>query len=314
MPLRAQERIAPREAEWSRPSSSDAEELDPLERSWMRRFISQVESRQHENDLLEVHDVSPVLGGLRSGAGTTAGLLYEAFEQGDPLYVSVSARASVRGYWGTEGLFGLEARPYVAYAYARYWHLPQEDFYGVGPNTPESDRSSFRQDELLIGGLAGFNPGGHLFVGGHASFLENRVGSGDQPGIPTVMAAFEPSEVPGFHPGVSYLAAGAWVEYDTRELPPLRAYGSRFSPSQERLQGLSLDARRGLNASVELRHYLDLDGGEYGFSRLMLESQQYFPIAKGRVVVALREYGSFARVDEGEVIPFYMMQPLGGVR
>jgi hemolysin activation/secretion protein len=128
------------------------------------------------------------------------------------------------------------------------------------------------------------------------------------------MSTFDAAEVPGFHPGVSYLVAGAWVEYDTRELPPLRAYGSRFSPSQERLQGLSLDARRGLNASAELRHYLDMDGGDYGFSRLMLESQQYVPFAKGRLVLALREYGSFSQAAEDEVIPFYMMQPLGGVR
>lgn len=290
------------------------DDVDPLDSGWIRRFFARVEYRDQASELVEFHGFQPVFGGLQSGAGFTAGLKYEPLKQGSALYFSTAVRGSARGYWGTEALLGVEADPFVAYGFARYHHMPQEDFYGIGPNTPVTQHASFRQDELFVGGLAGYHPGGDLFVGVHASFLENRIGPGTEADLPVVTEAFTPKEAPGRFPGVSYVVSGVWIEYDTRALPPLRAYGSRFSPTQPRLHGLSLDARHGILASVEVRNYMDFDGGNYGFSRLMVESQQYLSWSRRSPTLALRQYASLSRPSVDEVVPFYMMQPLGGVR
>ena len=296
----------------SAPDAANAADVEPLEQGRFHRLVNR--AQKSDGGLLEFYHFQPVFGGLRSGAGTTVGLQFEPLSIGSPMYVSAAVRASRRGYWGTEGLFGLEKNPIVSYAYARYRHMPQEDFYGVGPNTPKSQHAVFRLDELLIGALVGAQAGKRLFYGGHLSFLENRIGPGTEDERPTVDVTYTSREAPGMFPGVSYVVGGLWVEYDTRDLPPLRAYGSRFSPAQWRLQGLSLDARRGFHASAEVRHYTDLDGGDYGFARLNVESQQYVPIRKGRYVVALRQFGSLSLPERDDVVPFYMMQSLGGVR
>ena len=291
------------------------QDMDPLETGSFDRFFSRVRQRNAQNErLVEAFNVSPVLGGLHTGAGTTAGLQYEPFPAGDQFYIASAARVSLRGYWGIESLLGYENAPYVTYGYARYRHLPQEDYYGLGPNTPVDRHTTYRQDELLVGVLAGLQTDGGLFTGAHVSYLENRIGRGHESDVPQVYDIFDAADVPGGFPGVSYMLAGVWLEYDSRNLPPLRAYGSRFAPGERRLHGLSLDARRGFNASAEYRHYLDIDGGAYGFSRLILEAQQYLPLFNARHVLALRTYGSFSRPADGEVIPFYMMQALGGQR
>ena len=309
----AQERDLHADQSAGDPGPQTQRDVDPLDEAWFERFVMRVRQRGESEHPLEVYDFRPVFGGLRSGAGTTAGIVFEPFTEEDPIHLSTSFRASLRGYWGTEALFGLESNPFVGFGYARYRHMPQEDFYGLGPNTPRSQHATYRLDELIVGGLAGYHPGGNLLLGGDLSFLENRVGGGSDRSAPEVLHAFSAPQAPGMQKGVSYLVAGTWAEFDTRDLPPLREYGSRFAPSQRRLDGLSLDARRGVQASAEIRRYLDFDGGDYGFTRLTLESQQYIPIRGGDQVIALREFGAFSRPDRNEVIPAYMMQPLGGV-
>lgn len=290
---------------------SAADDVDPFDRTWFQRLTTRAE-RHDPPGLLAFNGFEPVLGGLWSGAGTTAGLRYQPLRLDARMHISVAARASRRGYWALEGVVGHDRDPLVRYGYARYLHLPQESFYGVGPNTPIAQRADYRRDEVLVGGLVGYAPTKSLFVGSHVSFMENRVGPGSRGTVPDVVETYSADEAPGIHPGVSYVVVGGWVEYDTRDLPPFRGYGSRFAPVQRRLQGLSLDAHRGVHLSAEVRHYEDLDGGDYGFTRLTTEAQQFVSAGR-RATLALRQFGSFSLPSPGDLVPFYMMEPLGGV-
>jgi len=90
-------------------------------------------------DLAGVNPVIEELGGLAGG------LLYQppSLNREDRL-VSVEATASIEREYATEAFFGFESDDYVGYAYGRYRHRPEEEFYGIGSDSRPVDESVFR--------------------------------------------------------------------------------------------------------------------------------------------------------------------------
>lgn len=294
-----------------------AEELHPPDTSFVERAAAFIEEKMSGGEPPGVGGLGGVelaLGGLRSGAGTTAGLRYVPPLPYEDLYVSLEALGSIREYFGVGGVLGYEDGGPVAYAFGRFRHMPEEDFYGIGPQAQEAWRSSYRHNETVVGGLLGVNPFPSVLVGGHAAYQINRLGTGRDDELPTIRDVFSEAEVPGLLSDIDYLLLGGWAEVDTRALSPLRAYGRRFAPTQRRLRGLSLDVNYGIQAAAVLVHHLHVGSSHYDFTRLELESQQYLPFRNGYHVFALREFLSVTRTAEGEQVPFYLMQTLGGSR
>lgn len=311
-PAAAQDSRAER---WKDQRREKMAEADAYEASWYERFWNWVGRREGGSDVpsFSFYGFQPVLGGLQTGAGTTVGLRYRPTGSEDAVQFSAAGRYSLRGYWGGQGILGYDHGRMVTYGYARYRHMPQEDFYGIGPNTPEAARTNYRLDEGIGGVLIGFKPTQQTFAGVHGSYLTNSVGAGTDDRYPTVADRFAAADVPGLGASLDYAVLGGWLEFDTRDVRLLRAYGSRFAPTQTRLKGLSLESRKGLLASVQASHYRELNGGAFTFSRVEVDLQQYVPFRRGYHVFALRQYGSFSFTGEGEEIPFYLLQPLGGV-
>ena len=280
------------------------------------RARSFIERNQLVIDLPSVvlYGLRPVLGGLQSGAGTTAGLRLPLFRERDAFYSYVEALASLRYYYGTQGIIGYDdTGPWAGYGFARYWHMPEEDFYGVGPDA-EENRSNYRLNEMIAGGLASYELLPGVLVGGHASYQVHRYGEGQDDDYPTVEQAFFASNVPGLGTDVDYLVAGGFLEYDSRNIPYSVAYGSRFAPTEQRLRGISLDATRGFYMAVEAIPHLSVGKGNYDFARFTFESQQYLPFREAFQVLALRQFLTLTSMPTGHEIPFYEMETLGGSR
>ena len=276
------------------------------------RLSDFVERNQIVIDLPEVnfYGLKPVLGGLRAGAGTTGGLRYELFDDRSGRTAHVEALASLRRYYGTNAVFGDEDARFVRYLFARYWHMPEEAFYGIGPGAGDEE-VSFRLNQSIAGGLFGFSPLPGVLAGAQLSLTTSRFGPGhgDEP---MLRERFAPDEVPGFGADVNHLRPSLWAEYDSRDLPYVKAYGSRFAPTESRLRGISLDATRGFYVAAELVPHFNLGGGPYDFTWLNVEAQQYFPIRHAFQVIALRQFVSVTQTGEDNQVPFYLMQTLGG--
>ncbi len=290
--------------------------LEPEEPGFLEEVAIRVSGFIEENQLvidlpsLDLYGITPVLGGLKSGAGYTGGLRVEWFRNRLSHYASVEALASLEKYYGFKGVYGYDSDRYVGYGYARYWHLPEENFYGIGPNTKPADLAIYRLNEAVIGGLFGWSPLYHTLLGTHLSYRTERYGPGRDDDVPTIEEAYV--DVPGQGVDVDYVALAAYAEFDTRNLSYKKAFGRRFAPTDRRLRGVSLDATEGIYFAAELTHYFDVASNQYGFTRLNLETQEYIPIRHGLQVIALRQYASLTSSSTGNIIPFYMMQTLGG--
>lgn len=258
--------------------------------------------------------VRVALGGLPSGAGTTGGLKFVPFASRPGLDLSVAAVASLRRYWAASGLFGVSGRTAFGYAYGRYWHLPEQDFYGLGPDAREDDEVDYRLDQGLVGALGGVSVRRRVMVGAHASYLQNRVGPGRDEGRPNLAEVFDPAAVPGSDGDVDYAVVGVFAEWDGREQAYERGYGRRFAPTARGLRGLSLHARRGAYAAVEAQHHLPLRGAPFAFTRLDVDLQQFVPIRHAYQVLAFRQHVAATVTPEGDDVPFYLLPMLGGKR
>ncbi len=276
-----------------------------------------VERNQVTIDLpsINVYEIHPVFGGgLAPGAGTTAGLGREWFANEEDRHARVQALGSRNLYYGAEGVLGYERGAWVGYGFTRYWHAPEQEFYGLGPNTPEGQRASYRLNELISGGLFGYSLLPNTLLGAHLSYQRLRPGPGRDEEYPTVRERFAEDLPPGLRADLDYAAAGAYAEVDTRNIAYEKAYGSRFAPTAARLRGLSLDASRGFYLAAEVIPHVLLGGGRYDFTRFNLETQAYLPLRRGLQVLALRQFVSFSQTGGGNVVPFYMMRALGGSR
>ena len=130
-----------------------------------------------------------VLGGMRSGNGTTLGLGYrrsDLFQ--DWLGLRVTARGTLR--WAS--MFDVTAdvprwrtsRGNVQ-IYSKYENSPRMDFYGIGPDSREEDRTSYRLEDTSLDVKAQYQLAGPLRVGFHSGFLWVHVsGERNRPGCP----------------------------------------------------------------------------------------------------------------------------------
>jgi hypothetical protein len=311
-------------------------------------------------ELPVVPGLRPVLGGLRSGSGLTGGLRYEPLRGGNPAYFVLSGRASLKRYWGVRSILGYDTGGYQVYGFGTYQHIPQDRFYGIGPETKEdfpdtvtdtlnvnedienTARSNYRWDRGIAGALVGFRPVEGLLIGAHGAYQRNRLGEGKADWYPD-LRAYEPfyrNEFGRATPGVvsngqggfeivdvDYLMAGAYAEYDSRviysaeegtlDLPRNPLYRNRFAPITDRVQGISLDADRGVYLAGQVIPHHDLTSSgsdeDYDFLRYELEAEEYIPFRHGYQVLAFREFMSVSQsLGEGDNIPFYMMDYIGG--
>jgi hypothetical protein len=306
LPVYAQSEAADAQAEDTTGQNQNAR------RSWLER-LSLLNDRpsSEEPEYPRIMRISPVFGGLQSGAGLTAGIRVTPYEH-RYFDSALEARVSHRKYWGVNGLAGYEYRRYVSLAYARYRHMPEEDFYGLESSSLTPTRTSYRHDEIMTGLLAGFSPLGRALAGIHLSYLGNWVGEGMDDELPSVSSVFSESNAPGLSETDHFAIAGAWFEYDSRDLPYESAYGRRFAPTQRRIGLFSLLATSGLYFTAEYRRYLHLDGSTFGFNEVEVDAEQYLPLSRGDHVFAFREYAVLSGTAGDNDVPFYMMPALGG--
>jgi hypothetical protein len=238
----------------------------------------------------------PAGAGLKFGVGYDKSLTPADADPRSPNRVAVTAGGaySTRGY--TRLSAGLNARnlfgaPIDASVRSQYYEFPQEDFFGLGRDSQESDRTNYLLDAIDTGARVDWRAFG-FDLGGGASYFSPRIGRGTDTRYASVEERFSPATTPGLGTQTDFVKVEASAGFDWRDNPSHPRSGGQYA--------------------VAVAQYDDRDLGRFDFHRVDVRLQQYVPLPTRYRLFALRAEGVFTDADSGQSVPFYLQPTLGG--
>lgn len=228
-----------------------------------------------------------------SGIGFGGGYRHDLFSR--RVRVELEAGITFKNYQLLRGDFSL---PYLfddraeVGVEATYHHHPQEDFYGLGLGSLESERVSYRFDAHEYQGRAIARPRPWLEAGVRIGKVNPSVGGGTDSGFPSIEERFGDPTAPGllFQPDFQYNELFASID-------------NRDERSNARDGGLY---------RLSWRRYNDSGGDRYGFRRLDATVQHFFPVFDKKRVFAAQWRLITSQEGDGQEVPFYFKPTLGG--
>lgn len=241
-------------------------------------------------------------GGFAAGAGTTLGISYNrttaspaALTRANRIELDTVAAYSTRGYTRTGGgvtLARIAGAPVDARVRAEYYRYPQEDFFGLGPDSSQEDRTSYLQQGVERTADVIWRPIQGVEVGGGVSGMRLEIGSGTDSRYPAIGSVVDTTTLPGFVDEATYLRKDASVAFDWRDNPLHPHAGGRYA--------------------VQYSHYTDQDQSQFGFNRIAIDLHQYVPLPNRYRTLALRAGAVLTDPHAGQEVPFYFQPSLGG--
>ena len=257
-----------------------AKEVKPYEPNRAERALKFAEDKAIF--ILDREGFHPKFGTLTTGSGFAYGLGFrdrDLFSNTGAL--EIWAAGSVKRYWATEARLRFprlaENRVYLE-TWASHRDYPQENFFGLGPDSNRDDRSDYAIRTNHFGGRAGVRPVSHLLVGGGIQYLEPRLGEGKNDKFPDVSDEFSPSEAPGLDTRADFLRSEAFIEVDYRE---------------------PRNPKKGGWYRIDFSHYDDRTAGQFTFNRIDADLRQFIGFLAGRRVIAARLFVSTSDTDAG---------------
>ena len=178
------------------------------------------------------------------------------------------------------------------YAGFRYRWLPQEDFYGLGPDTSVDDHSSYLEKSVQYSLVGGYQLAPRVALVGSVGLHQNFIGSGRDSALVATRDLFDDEVAPGLDRQPDLLQARAQLLVDGRD-----EVGN---------------PRRGTFFAVELSRYDDLEEDEFAFWRVGVDARAYVPLGSVQRVLAVRGFFQLDDADPGNRVPFYLQESLGG--
>ncbi|HVL70000.1 MAG TPA: BamA/TamA family outer membrane protein [Vicinamibacterales bacterium] len=290
----AQEPAPPtRAAELRAERAAKARTLTPQKRHGVEEFLFKL-----EDDLLVERWLNPPrgayvrLGGIGEGAGFGAG---PGYRYSTGLFdFRASAAATMKGYRIGEvslAFPGVERDGLLLSVYARRRHFPQEDFFGLGPESRVELRSNFALRETLAQATAGIRRD-RLVAGATAGYLDPSIGGGTDRRMPSIETVFTPGAVPGLDRQPAFAFVEPFVEISTTDP--------------------ALNPVRGASVRAAFARFADRDLSRYSFTRTDVDARAYIPFFHRTHTVALRAWVADTRPDDGHDVPFFLQPSLGG--
>ena len=228
-----------------------------------------------------------------SGLGLGGGYRHDLFHRN--ARIDLGAGITLRNYQMLLADFSL---PYIADnrfelgVHALYRHNPQEDFWGIGPDSLNDDRVSYRVNFTNYEVRAIARPVPWLEAGTHVGWLSGSIGPGTDTRFPTIEDLFTDADAPGLVAQPDYRYADVYGAIDYRDQKN--------------------NARAGGYYSVTWRRYADLDFDLYNFREIDAVVQQFVPIFDKKRVFAAQGRLMSATPDDGQQVPFYFQPTVGG--
>jgi hypothetical protein len=239
--------------------------------------------------------VRPKLGGLPFDSGVALGAEYRKTRLANgPVDFRALTIVSFKKYLHGEAWFGMprlwDRRLFVE-AGVRYRNYPQDNFWGLGPDSRRGMRTSFRLEDVEPSGEFGVRPARWLRVGTTAGWLKVNTGPGQDKDRPSIEELFTAAEVPALEAQPVFVRVGGFVEVDYRDQPA--------------------NPRSGGYYVARWNYYDDRDFGLYTFRRYEVDARQFFAVTD-RGTVALRGRTSLSDTSRGQDVPFFLMPTAGG--
>ena len=172
----------------------------------------------------------------------------------------------------------------------RYRMLPDEKFYGIGPETKKDDLSNyaFEQSNIHVGLHAQLST--KMAIGALLSLEQNNIHKGKSPSSPSTTELFSPDYIPGMETGIKMVGGSIDWSYDSRNSKggPTRGKEIRFSGSV----------------------YNQILDDDYGFWKMAFDITQHVHLFYGRNVV-FRIASEITEPLNSRAVPFYYMAELG---
>lgn len=236
------------------------------------------------------------LGGMRAAQGMSFGVGYR---RSDFFRDHLGYRATVRGtVWGAYmadfnvDFQGLQTERTYLQWYTKYEHSPRIDFFGIGNDTTNSNRTSYLFDDFSSDFNAAIAPARLFRVGFTGGYYRAHTAPSGEEGLPPIIQAYPPNQLLGLARDTQFMRIGAFAYLDSRDSPT--------------------GPRHGTFLGFRYREYWDVQREEFAFRQTEYEIQQYIPYFNRSRVVALRAAVtlSFPKADNG--IPIYLQPMLGG--
>jgi outer membrane protein assembly factor BamA len=305
---------------WKEERLEKKKNLTPFKPSKFERRLVNFEKEGFGESLgVRFWDLYTDIGGITTGAGLAATVRYfraNLFES--PLDVSVSAGYSKKGYEQYGFQFGniLRKSPELFLRYSGagglsqfektketegdfyyfgevlYRYYPQEDFFGLGNDSREEDKTDFLLKGPSYDAVLGmrFGPSVGVFV--KTGLLQPEVRNGSDDTTPSTQELFDDLTAPGLNEQPDFIRFASSFFVDYRDVFGNPTTGGLYSATYAQ--------------------YFDRDNGDFDFRRLAFDVRQYFPLGSEQRILAARFYSSFDSEIGDSRVPFYLMQTLGG--
>lgn len=173
-----------------------------------------------------------------------------------------------------------------------YQNRPEEDFYGIGPNSSAGEGTSYKQEETIIKPTVGYNWTPAISTDVYFSYRNINITNGEDGGRGEIDQTFAPRQIPGLA-GDELLTYGSRLAWDTR------------NRKENSTQGGLRSAEVSLNQGIA--------GSKARYAKYATELSQYWTVGSERRVIAARFYGEHnAEVGDHNNIPFHQLAKLGG--
>jgi outer membrane protein assembly factor BamA len=241
----------------------------------------------------------PAGAGVKFGVGFTRELGSAASvanpERSNRFDVDAVAAYSTRGYTRLGAALNFRnigGAPFDVRVRGQYFEFPQEDFFGLGPDSREQDRTDYLLGGIDTGVDVQWKAMRFVDLTGGVAYLNNRVGSGTDARFPSTERVFDVRTLPGFSEQPDFVRTNAGVAFDWRDNPLHPHAGGRYG--------------------VRLADFRDRDLDAFDFRRVQLDVQQYVPLPNRYRTIALRAAAVFTDADSGQQVPFFYQPTLGG--
>jgi hypothetical protein len=182
----------------------------------------------------------------------------------------------------------------AAGVFGRVRDMPQEDFFGFGPDSLRDNRVSYGLREVAAGGFVEHQLIDALRLVGSAEYIDPATREGADKNYPSIEALFDPATLPGFVDEPSFGVVRAGASFDRTDSPANPRIGPQYR--------------------VEFARWASSGGTASSFNALNADLRQYIPFFNDTRVIALRAAVWHTAPVDGAEVPLYYQPVLGGGR
>ena len=224
--------------------------------------------------------IRPLIGGLVTGSGFSLGAAVRRTNLVNHVDGHVRGILSVKKYQLYEaGIDVPELGRWLSFGFSgRYRNYPQEDYWGLGPNTSQDQRTNYLLEDVDTTATLSTYPLRGFRTGVTAGYLKANMGPGRDEKVPSLPESLQSS------PRMGHL--GAYVEYRTLDD--------------------DADPRSGGKYRFEWTDYASR------FNQYVVDLRRFIPIHDADRI-ALRMLTQFTQSSSWDRVPFFMLPIAGGV-